>query len=331
MELLSELKLHHPISVEDAVSLHAAAPTGRYLAGGSDLLVNVRRGIEQPGSLVYLDNIAELQSITDAPDQITIGAGVTLRELANSALVHEHFAAVAQAAGEVAGPSHREYGTLGGNLCLDTRCVFYNQSEWWRAANNYCLKSRGDICHVAPGGKKCFAAFSGDVAPALLLFDAEVELAGPSGRRRMALAELYRNDGMDHLTLETGELLVAVHVAKPSVPVTSAYAKSRVRGSIDFPLAGVALRMAMRDGQIAELRVGLTGVSPLPFLAGKLDKFIGRAPDQACLEDLRDAIRSQAKAMKTTVTPPHYRRRVAGALTLKLAQSLAQDLVEASS
>jgi len=322
MEFLPEMKLHHPTSVEDAVSLHAAAATGRYLAGRSDLLVNVRRGIEQPDSLVYLNNIAEMQSITEAGDTIIIGGGVTLRELAGSALVGEHFAAVAQAAGEVAGPSHREYGTLGGNLCLDTRCVFYNQSEWWRAANNYCLKSRGEICHVAPGGKKCFAAFSGDVAPALLLFDAEVELAGPNGRRRIALADLYRNDGMDHLTLAKDELLVTVHVAKPSAPMASAYAKSRVRGSIDFPLAGVAIRMALGDGKITDLRVGLTGVSPLPFLAGKLDKFMGRAPDEACLEDLRDAIRSQAKAMKTTVTPPHYRRRVAGALVQKLAESI---------
>jgi 4-hydroxybenzoyl-CoA reductase subunit beta len=327
MEFLPELKLHHPATVEDAVSLHAAAPAGRYLAGGSDLLVNVRRGIEQPDSLVYLNNIAEMQAITDTGDTITIGGGVTLRRLAEDEAIGEHFAAVSQAAGEVAGPSHREYGTLAGNLCLDTRCVFYNQSEWWRAANNYCLKSRGDICHVAPGGKKCFAAFSGDVAPALLLFDAEVELAGPNGRRRMPLAELYHNDGMDHLTLAKDELLVAVHVAKPSTPATSAYAKSRVRGSIDFPLAGVAVRMALKDGKIAELRVGLTGVSPLPFLAGKLDKFMGRAPDDACLEELRDAIRSQAKAMKTTVTPPQYRRRVAGALTLKLTQKLAESIL----
>ncbi len=322
MELLPDLKLHHPKSVEDAVSLHAAAPTGRYLAGGSDLLVNIRRGIEQPECLVYLSNIAEMQEITDAPGQISIGGAVTLRTLAESAPVLEHFAAVAQAAGEVAGPSHREYGTVGGNLCLDTRCVFYNQSEWWRSANAYCLKNRGEICHVAPGGKKCFAAFSGDIAPALLLFDAEVEIASPDGRRRLALADLYRNDGMDHLTLGQGELLVAVHMAKPSEAVNSAYAKSRVRGSIDFPLAGVAVRMALTDGKISDLRVGLTGVLPLPFLVRKLESCIGRAPDQACMEQLRDAVRGQAKAMKTTFTPPHYRRRVAGALAQKLAASM---------
>ncbi|MDA1098452.1 MAG: 4-hydroxybenzoyl-CoA reductase subunit beta [Proteobacteria bacterium] len=322
MEHLPEMHLQHPATVEEAVKLHAAAPASRYLAGGSDLLVNIRRGIERPDSLVYLNGIAELHTITDGLEQISIGGAVTLRELAESQLLRKPFSAVAQAAGKVAGPSHREYGTLGGNLCLDTRCVFYNQSEWWRAANNYCLKYRGDICHVAPGGKKCFAAFSGDVAPALLLFDAEVELAGPDGRRRIALAALYRNDGMDHLTMTRGELLVAVHVPKIPAPVRTGYAKSRVRGSIDFPLAGVAVRLGLQDEKIADLRIGLTGVSPLPFLVRGLDKFVGRKPDDACLEELREVVRGQAKAMKTTLTPPHYRRRVAGALAQKLAESI---------
>ncbi len=322
MEFMPEMELHHPATVEDAVSAHAAAAGGRYLAGGSDLLVNIRRGIEQPHSLVYLNGIAEMQGIAEHGDEITIGGATILREVAESELLRRHFTAVAKAAGEVAGPSHREYGTLGGNLCLDTRCIFYNQSEWWRAANNYCLKYRGDICHVAPGGKTCFAAFSGDVAPALLLFDGEVELAGPGGRRRIPLAELYRNDGMDHLTLAEGELLVAVHLPKPEAPVTSGYTKSRVRGSIDFPLAGVAVRLGVADDKITDLRVGLTGVSPLPFLVRGLDKFLGRAPDQGCLEDLRDRVQTQAKAMKTTMTPPHYRRRVAGGLAQKLAEAI---------
>jgi 4-hydroxybenzoyl-CoA reductase subunit beta len=322
MEFMPEMELHHPATVEDAVNAHATATEGRYLAGGSDLLVNIRRGIEQPHSLVYLNGIAEMHGITEHRDEIIIGGATILRELAESELLRQHFTAVVKAAGEVAGPSHREYGTLGGNLCLDTRCIFYNQSEWWRAANNYCLKYRGDICHVAPGGKTCFAAFSGDVAPALLLFDASVELAGPGGRRRIPLADLYRNDGMDHLTLAKGELLVAVHLPKPETPVHSGYAKSRVRGSIDFPLAGVAVRLGVEDNKIADLRVGLTGVSPLPFLVRGLDKFLGRTPDQNCLEDLRDRVRTQAKAMKTTMTPPHYRRRVAGGLAQKLAEAI---------
>ena len=227
------------------------------------------------------------------------------------------------AAGEIAGPSHREYGTLGGNLCLDTRCIYYNQSEWWRSSNNYCLKHRGDICHVAPGGRRCFATFSGDLAPALLLFDAEVELAGTTGRRRIPLAQFYRDDGMDHLTLADGELLVAVRIPLPPDYIATGYAKSRVRGSIDFPLAGVAVRLGVvSSNRISDLRVGLTGVSPLPFLTNGLDKFLGSEVDKIFLERLRDHVRGQAKAMKTSMTPPHYRRRVAGGLAQKIAEAI---------
>lgn len=316
MELLPDFKLHQPATVEEAVTLWADNEGAQYLAGGTDLLVNVRRGIVAPRHLIGLDGIAEMVGIEAGEDGCRIGAGMRLNDLADNGEVRHAYTAVTEAAGAVAGPTHRDYGTLGGNLCLDTRCVYYNQSEWWRKSNAYCLKSRGEICHVAPGGKRCFAAFSGDVAPALLVHEAEIEVAGPDGRRRMALADLYRNDGMDHLTLQPGELLVAVHLP-PAADAVSAYAKSRVRGSIDFPLAGAAVLL---DG--AGLRVALTGVSPQPFVVGKLDDLEPGAIDEAALAAIRDAVQSQAKAMKTTMTPPAYRRRVAGALARRLTHDL---------
>ena len=323
MELLSNLTLYHPSSVEDAVSLYSAASNGHYLAGGSDFLVNVRRGIEQPDSLIYLNNIAEMQAIKDAGDTITIGGGVILRDLDNSALIQKHFAAVARAAGEVAGPSHREYGTLGGNLCLDTRCVFYNQSEWWRQSNDYCLKERGDTCHVASGGKQCFAAFSGDVAPALLVFQAEVDLIGLKGPRRIPLAKLYQNDGMDQLTLKAGELLTAVHLPKVLAGCPSRYEKTRIRGSIDFPLAGAAVRLKMKGKKVEDFAIALTGVNPYPQIVKSTDEYIGNAFDDESLDKLRDSVRKQAKPMKTTTVAPWYRRRVVGAVARRLTEELA--------
>lgn len=311
MELLPAFRLHRPETVKEAVALHGGAEDARYVAGGTDLLVNVRRGIERPATVVSLERVAEMKGIVADAGGLTIGAAVPLALLAGHEALRRDYAAVAEAAGSVAGPTHRQYGTLGGNLCLDTRCIYYNQSEWWRSSNDYCLKHRGDVCHVAPGGKRCFAAFSGDVAPALLVCDAEVTIAGPDGRRRAPLASLYRNDGLDHLTLKPGELLVAAHLPKATAGRPSAYAKSRIRGSIDFPLAGVAVAYAG-----AEVRVALTGVSPQPFLVGKTD-----AGD---LEALRERVQSQAKAMKTTTVPPHYRRRVAGALARRLAEQLGQ-------
>lgn len=323
MEYLPSFTVERPESVEQAVALYAGSDNARYLAGGTDLLVNARRGIEEPDLLVALERIEELKSADVTDDGLRLGATLSLRQVAAMKAVREMYPAVAEAAEAVAGPTHREYGTLGGNLCLDTRCIFYNQSEWWRAANSYCLKYRGDVCHVAPGGKRCFAAFSGDVAPALLVHDAGVEIASVNGRRRIPLTELYRNDGMDHLTLASGELVVAVHLPVATAGLPSSYAKSRVRGSIDFPLAGVAVAVRPDDAGGNDLRIALTGVSPYPFVVSGLAQLAQHGLDEDTLNALRDKVQSQAKAMKTTTVAPHYRRRVAGSLARRLAARLA--------
>jgi len=322
MEALPAFRLHRPATAEEAVALAAADPDARFVAGGTDMIVNVRRGIERPGALVDLSAVAGFATVAEDGEGLRIGAGVALEALAAHPAVRVRFPAVADAAGAVAGPTHRAYGTVGGNLCLDTRCIYYNQSEWWRAANDYCLKHRGAVCHVAPGGQRCFAAFSGDVAPALLVHDASVEIAAPAGRRRVPLAALYRNDGLDHLTLAPGELLCAVHVPAAAAG-RSGYAKSRVRGSIDFPLAGAAVRLAMDGGVVADLRVALTAVNPYPQLVTGTDAFRGQPLDDAALDALRELVRSQARPMKTTTVAPWYRRRVVGALARRLAARLA--------
>ena len=324
MELMPALTLERPDTVEDAVRLRTAEGA-KYLAGGTDMVVNIRRGIEQPSALVDLTGIEELNAISARPDGIAIGAAVPLSEVAENEEVRRSYRAVAEAAAEVAGPTHRNYGTVGGNLCLDTRCLFYNQSEWWRKSNDYCLKHRGEICHVAPGGKRCFAAFSGDLAPAALVHGAEATLAGPDGRRRVTLDALYRNDGMDHLALEDGEMVVALHLPGATAGIPSGYRKSRIRGSIDFPLAGVAAALAMEDGKIASLDIALTAVNPCPHRVGKIDGFVGGPLDEERLDALRDTVRTQAKPMRTTTVAPWYRRRVVGAMARGLLAELAGE------
>ena len=323
MELMPQFKLHQPETIEDAVKLHGGAATARYLSGGTDMVVNIRRGIEAPETLVDLNSVTAMGAITEDADGIHIGGAVSLREVSGHAAIMRDYAAVADAALAVAGPTHQQYGTIGGNLCLDTRCLFYNQSEWWRASNDYCLKHRGEICHVAPGGKRCFAAFSGDVAPAALVHGAEVDLAGPDGTRRIPLAELYRNDGMDHLARKPGEILTTLHLPKATAGVSSGYVKSRVRGSIDFPLAGAAVALSMKDGKVATLAVALTGVNPCPMLITGTDAWVGKAMDNDALDSLRETVRKQAKPMKTTTIAPWYRRRVVGALASRIAARLA--------
>lgn len=323
MEYMPNFTLHRPTEIEDAVKLRAETDGARFVAGGTDMLVNVRRGIEQPQALIDLSAIAELKSITEDSDGLHIGAGVTLDAVARDTRVQKDFPAVAQGAAAVAGPTHQKYGTVGGNLCLDTRCLFYNQSEWWRKSNDYCLKERGTVCHVAPGGKRCFAAFSGDVAPAALVHDAEVDLVGPEGRRRVKLADIYKNDGMDHLALAPGEILTVLHLPK-SQAGSSSYEKARVRGSIDFPLAGAAVWLKQTGGKIGELRIALTAVNPYPQRVKGLEKYAGAALDDALLDEIRETVRTQAKPMRTTTVKPWYRRRVVGAIARRLTARLAE-------
>ena len=323
MENMPEFTLHRPDTAAEAVKLKSSDSTSRYLAGGTDMIVNVRRGIETPETMIDLTAIADIAAIATDGDGLRIGAGAKLADLAVDETIIREYPAVAQAAASVAGPTHRAYGTIGGNLCLDTRCLFYNQSQWWRESNNFCLKHKGDVCHVAPGGKRCFAAFSGDVAPAMMVYEAKIDLEGPNGSRTIPLADLYRNDGMDHLTLEQDELLVSIRLPKAGPGAVSAYEKSRVRGSIDFPLAGCAVRLTEDDGKIADLRIALTAVNPYPQMVNGLADFIGKALDDDALDAIRELVQKQAKPMRTTTVRPWYRRRVVGALVRKLTVRLA--------
>jgi len=227
-------------------------------------------------------------------------------------------AALREAARSVAAPAHRSAATLGGNLCLDTRCVYYNQSEQWRRANGYCLKFGGDTCHVAPQGKKCRAAYSGDVAPALLVLDANIEVAGAL----RPLQRLYQDDGAKHLALQPGEIVAAVHL--PPTRGRSGYAKLRSRGAIDFPLAGVAMMISLNNNIIRELRVALTGTNSRPVLIEGTETLVGSEAGEAAGTALAKLVQKQAGPMRTTLTAADYRRQGAMVLARRLLARLTQ-------
>jgi 4-hydroxybenzoyl-CoA reductase subunit beta len=318
--LMPEFNIAQPRDIEAAVAARRDHPGSCFLAGGTDLLVNMRHGISSPTLLIDLAEIGELARIEASDTGVRIGASVTVAALALSPMLAEHYRALVEAAEAIAGPGHRAMATVGGNLCLDTRCIFYNQSEWWRHANGYCLKHGGEVCHVAPQGRHCHAAFTGDLAPALLALGAEVEIAGTQERRRIPLGDLYVEDGQAHLALGADEIVVAVQL--PLDPPPSAYAKLRVRGAIDYPLAGVAVALASANGVVKTLRIGITGTNSRPFVLAGTDELLERPIDEKMLQQVERLVQKQVQPMRTTVASAHYRRLAAAGLARRLVTAL---------
>jgi 4-hydroxybenzoyl-CoA reductase subunit beta len=338
MDALPEFRVLNPKSLDEVIAARAANPQSTPLGGGTDLVVNIRRGIVAPPVLIDMNRVQELHAIKADANALEIGASVRLSELAANAGVIEHYPVVAQAAAHIAGPTQRNMGTVGGNLCLDTRCIFYNQSEWWRDANHHCLKTTGTICHVAPKSRGvCFATFSGDLAPALLTLGAEVDIAGPAGRRTIPLEKLYigfarqdvpvtetQGDGKFYLSLRAGEIVTAVRV-KNTPGLRSAYDKIRIRRSIEYPVAGVAVALRKDNGNLADLRIAFTGTNPRPVLLAGIRELCGGPLDERVTKGLDALVRDQIMPMKTTFTPGHYRRRVAGVLARRLLTRLFES------
>jgi len=254
---------------------------------------------------------------------LRIGAGVKLYQLLDDPVIASDYQVIAEAAKTIAGTSHQYDATVGGNLCLDTRCQYYNQSHWWRSANNFCLKYKGDICHVAPKGNTCRAAFSGDLAPAMLLHKAEAELVSANGLRTIDLADMYQEDGAKSLLLEPGELLVSVTISKLT-DYKTAYRKMRVRGSVDFPLAGVAVAVQGHASCIDDIRVAYTGTNSRPIRLEGLEALAGKELSEQTLTLLRKMLFKQIMPMRSTFTPSAYRRKVAVNMTRQLVKELLE-------
>ena len=338
MDALPNFRVLNPATLDDVITARAAHPGSMPLGGGTDLVVNIRRGIVAPPALIDMNRVAELCAIKVDANSIEIGASVRLSALAEHPTVISRYPVLAQAAAHIAGPTHRNMGTVGGNLCLDTRCIFYNQSEWWRTSNNHCLKTTGTVCHVAPKSRGvCFATFSGDLAPALLTLGAEVDIAGPKGKRTIPLNNLYigfarqdvpvtetQGDGKYYLSLRSGEIITTVR-ANNTPGLRSAYDKIRIRRSIEYPVAGVAVALKRGGDKLTDLRVAFTGTNPRPVLLEGTAALTGGRLDERVFKGLDVLVRDQIMPMKTTFTPGHYRRRVAAVLARRLLQKLFES------
>jgi 4-hydroxybenzoyl-CoA reductase subunit beta len=320
-------QLERPGTLHDAVRLLAAhGPEALIVAGGTDVIPNLQMRLFAPRVVVDIKAIRALHGLEFAPGRgLRIGALATLTEVVESQVVREKFPVLAGAVATIAGPLQRNMGTIGGNLCLETRCLWYNQSYFWRKSLGGCLKHpmpNADaahpetICHVAPGGDRCWAVWSGDSAPALLALDAEVEIARLAGRkietRRVPLRDFYRNDGMNRLAIGKDELLAAVHVPARMAGRRGFYKKLRIRDSIDYPLAGVAATMDVdSSGACRDARVAITAVNPAPLVVNEASEWlVGQKYSAELVERVAHRATQVGKPLTTSASMPVYRREM---------------------
>jgi 4-hydroxybenzoyl-CoA reductase subunit beta len=293
---------------ETLATLAARGGEALVVAGGTDAVPNLKHGLHEPRVLVHLGAVRELHFARDDADGLHLGPLLTLSELARLPALLRDFPVLAKAAGLVAGPQLRNMGTLGGNLCLDTRCTYYNQTYDWRAALGFCLKKDGVHCHVVPAGKRCVAAHSSDVAPVLIALDAAIEIAGPGGRRTVAADDFFVADGLHNNVLAPAELVVRVFVPAASRGLKAGYQKLRPRGAIDFPMLSVAFAARVAGERCSHARLVVSAIAAKPRLIHGVDEMVrGRPLDEALAATLADAAHRQCRPQISVAYDPDYR------------------------
>jgi 4-hydroxybenzoyl-CoA reductase subunit beta len=301
---------HSPKSVSEAAKILAAeGAQAMLIAGGTDLLPNMKRRHQTPATLVSLRQIEALKKTSNGSGA-TLGAGLTLNEVVANPAVREKYAGLWQAAAQVATVHLRNMGTLGGNLCLDTRCNYYNQNYEWRKAIDFCMKKDGEICWVATASKRCVAVSSTDCAPALIALGAKLKLVSADGEREVAAADLYKNDGIDYLTRRPDEILTEVRLPQAS-GWKSSYWKLRRRGSFDFPVLGVAAAVrAAPDGTVEDARIVLGAVSSRPLVTQAGAALVGKQLTDDAIAEAAAKAASRAKPLDNTDLDIYWRKQV---------------------
>ncbi len=304
-----------------AEALAQWTPESMYVAGGTDLLPNLKHRLFSPRRVIGLGSISG--SIDQVDGRVVIGAAVTLETLANSDIVRQTISPLSVAAGLVAGPQLRTMGTLGGNILLDTRCLYYNQTESWRKALGYCLKKDGTWCHVIGGPKTCVASQSSDTVPVLLALDASIRLLGFGGVREMRLRDLFQFNGMDHLTIPPGELLTDIMVPNPAEGFRGSYDKVRTRDSIDFPQVGVAIAGRWAGSAAHALDIVIGAVNPQPKPIRGLEEHLGQRLDRARIAAISDLVYKQTRPQASAHGDTAWRRQMASVLVRRALTTLA--------
>jgi 4-hydroxybenzoyl-CoA reductase subunit beta len=316
---------HAPKTVAEAAKILAGeGPQAMLIAGGTDLVPNMKRRHQSPKTLVSLRRVDELRKISNGSG-LRLGAGLSLTDVVHSEKVRATYTGLYQAAAQVATVHLRNMGTLGGNLCLDTRCTYFNQNYEWRKAIDFCMKADGDICWVATASKRCLAVSSTDTAPALISLGAKAKLVSMQGEREVLLADLYNNDGIDYITRRADEVLTEVSLPDAS-GWKSTYWKLRRRGAFDFPVLGVAAAVKLaRDGTVEQARIALGAVSsrPLATIAGA--SLVGKKLTDDAIAEAGAKAQNVAKPMDNTDLDIYWRKDVVSAFVGYALRELRGD------
>ena len=328
---LPKADYYAPSSLKEACSIVAEhGEEAKVLGGGTDLLVACKLKNINPALFVSLSSISELKGIHfHEGESLKIGAMTSLHDIRYDSSITETYPALSHAAALVGTRQLQHMGTIGGNLCLNTRCIYYNQSERWRRSREACFKMGGQVCHVVPKGKKCYAVFSADTVPALIALDAEVKLASGNEDRWVRASELYTGDGKEPLALKSGDLVSEIRLPPPTKSQSSTYLKYRMRETIDFPMVGVAVRMdTSENGVCTACRVVLNAVGCGPTEVREARELLeGKAPTSDLIQEV--AARAEKRAHPVANTPgstPAYRRKMARILTHRALHQVAHGL-----
>jgi 4-hydroxybenzoyl-CoA reductase subunit beta len=301
-----------PATVAEAVGMLASeGPGAAVVAGGTDLYPNMKRRHQTPTTLVALRKVAELRGVAETADgNLRLGPATTLSALERNPILPARYPALAAAVRSISTPLLRNMGTIGGNVLLDTRCNYYNQSYEWRRAINFCLKCDGTTCSVAPGSDRCWAVNSSDSVPVLIALGAKVRFASPRGEREVDVEALYRDDGIAWLAKEPDEVLTDVLIPPPGAARTH-YGKLRRRGSFDFPVLGVATTVTLDGEQVGSVRIVLNGVGSAPIRAKEAEAFlVGKRLDEPVIRAAADLAYRPAKPLDNTDLEYSYRKKM---------------------
>jgi 4-hydroxybenzoyl-CoA reductase subunit beta len=316
-----------PDSLEEALDLLSQyGEDAKVIAGGTDLLVMMKHRLLTPKYLLNLKGIG-LDFIEESQEGLRIGALTRLTTLIKSPLVQQRFPVLVQAASYVAAPPVRNMATLGGNLCLNTRCFFYNQSQFWRQARPLCFKTGGEMCHAVKGGDHCYSAYQGDLAPVLIALEARVKLASKNGERVIPLLDLYTGQGEEPIAVKPDEILTEVEIPAPTATWGGDYQKLRYRGAMDFPLVGAAAVLHGNGGSCVKAKVVLTAVASAPVVVEEANKLLeGSKLDEEVIAEAAEAAYKVAHPVDNIGSTPLYRRKMVRVMTKRAIANAVKSL-----